>query len=231
MVTDLDLLPYYTAAQVREMDRIAIQELGIPGFTLMQRAGQACFDVLRERWPEVRQVAVCCGTGNNGGDGFIVAALCREAGMDAAVFLLGDRKSVTGDARLALEMAEAQGLHIQQAAGLEEYLALARAPMVLVDALLGTGLRGPVREPVASLIHCMNASGFPILAVDLPSGLCSDSGAALGVAVRADATVSFIGRKAGQIRGSGPAYCGTCHFSDLQVSEGLYRQFKPVETR
>ena len=227
----MDLLPYYTAAQVREMDRIAIQEYGIPGFTLMQRAGKACFDVLRARWPGVRQVAVCCGTGNNGGDGFIVAALCREAGMDPAVFLLGEPEAVVGDARLALQLAEEHGLRVRKAAELEEYLAQAQAPMVLVDALLGTGLRGPVREPAASLIRCMNESGFPILAVDLPSGLCSDSGAVLGVAVRADATVTFIGRKAGQIRGSGPAYSGACHFSDLQVPEELYEHFEPAEIR
>ena len=223
-----EAVPYYTAAQVRELDRIAIEECGIPGFTLMQRAGNACFDVLRERWPEARSAIVCCGTGNNGGDGFVIAALCREAGMDAAVFLLGDPQAISGDARRALELARKRGVQIRSAADLEPFLNGLQEPAVLVDALLGTGLRGPVREPVAAFIRCLNNSRLPILAVDMPSGLCSDSGEVLGAAVHAAATVSFIGRKLGSVRGSGPACCGACLFSDLQVPPEVYNQITPA---
>lgn len=217
MATEADSLLYYTAAQVRELERIAIEEKGIPGFVLMRRAGMACFDVLRERWPRIERVAICCGTGNNGGDGFVIAALCREAGMDVTVFLLGDPASIRSDALKAFTLAREREVLICKASELSKYLDLRRHDAVLIDALLGTGLKGAVRDDAAALIRRMNDSRLPVLAVDMPSGLCSDTGEVLGTAVEADATVTFIGRKLGQVRGKGPEYCGQCYFNDLQV--------------
>jgi len=214
---------YFTAAQVRELDRLAI-ESGIPGFELMQRAGKAAFNALRWQWPRLRTIIVVCGTGNNGGDGFIIAGLARAAGLAVTVHVIGARSAIKGDALRALEYAE--GRHL-----LPEFcteLALMPPPTgpdtVIVDALLGTGLGGPVRLPQRNTIEAINRSGLPVLAVDIPSGLCSDTGSVLGACVAADLTVTFIGRKLGLVAGEGPACCGKVMFDDLGVPPEIYRR-------
>ena len=130
-----DKLPYalYRADQVRELDRIAIQECGIPGATLMERAGQAAFSMLRQRWPEARDITVVCGIGNNGGDGYVIARLARESGLTVRVMSLGDTDKLHGD---ALTMAQAWG-----AVGgtVEPLIILPDRTDVIVDAILGTG--------------------------------------------------------------------------------------------
>jgi hydroxyethylthiazole kinase-like uncharacterized protein yjeF len=219
-------VPYYTAAAVRELDRITIEECHIAGFELMQRAGKAAFVALLQRWPATRQLLVFCGTGNNGGDGFVIAALARQAGLDARIFLVGDRAGIKGDARKALALAEAQQVPITDPAACQ---LVAGAPeTVVVDALLGTGLRGSVRDAFRSAIDTINASGLPVLAVDIPSGLCSDTGAVLGAAVHADVTVTFIGRKAGLVSGVGPQHCGSIVFDDLAIPPQLYQRVTPA---
>jgi len=225
------MVPHYSAAQVRELDRIAIEDFGIPGLTLMTRAGEACCKALHQNWPGVQAVAVCCGTGNNGGDGFVIARLCREAGLDATVFLLGNAAQIRGDACLAYEQALAAAVPVKHADGLPAWLATAPVESVLVDALLGTGLKGKVRADAVALIQNMNTSGLPILAVDIPSGLCSDTGAVLGAAVKAAVTVTFIGRKWGQILGEGPAHCGLCRFDDLQVPQAVHDKLQSSKKR
>lgn len=217
---------YYTAAAVRELDRIAIEECHIPGFELMQRAGKAAFTALLQAWPATRQLLVFCGTGNNGGDGFVIAALARAAGLDACICLVGDQAGIKGDARKALALAEAQHITIKDAAQCQ--LTADAANTVIVDALLGTGLRGNVREGFRAAIDAINASGLPVLAADIPSGLCSDTGAVLGAAVRADVTVTFIGRKAGLVLGAGPQQCGRIVFDDLAVPPQIYARVTPV---
>ncbi len=217
---------YYTAAAVRELDRLAIEECHIAGFELMQRAGRAAFAELQQRWPATQQLLVFCGTGNNGGDGFVIAALARAAGLGACIALVGDRASIKGDARMALALAEAQHVPFVDVAACMQ---MGDAPhTVIVDALLGTGLRGEVRESFRTAIDAINASGLPVLAVDIPSGLCSDTGAVLGAAVRADVTVTFIGRKAGLVSGEGPHYCGRIVFDDLAIPPQLYDRVTPA---
>ena len=219
-------LPYYTAAAVRELDRIAIEECHIAGFELMQRAGRAAFTALLHRWPAARQLLVFCGTGNNGGDGFVIAALARAAGLDARVCLVGERAAIKGDAGKALALAEAQQVPILDAAACR--VDAGSLDTVIVDALLGTGLRGAVRESFRSAIDAINASRLPVLAVDIPSGLCSDTGGVLAAAVRADLTVTFIGRKAGLVSGEGPHHCGSIVFDDLALPPQLYGRVVPA---
>lgn len=222
--------PCYLAAQVRELDRLAIQEHGIPGFTLMQRAGQAAFDALRQKWPDTRHVMCFCGSGNNGGDGYVIAALAREQGLQATAVAVGSTDRLTGDARLAFEMACSAGVTVTPFASLaaDTLKAALATKTVIVDAMLGTGLTGDVRGDTLAAINVINASGLPVCAADIPSGLCSDTGAILGAAVQADLTVTFIGHKLGQFTGSGPATCGELVFSDLGVPPAVYSSVRPA---
>jgi hydroxyethylthiazole kinase-like uncharacterized protein yjeF len=205
-------LPLYTAAQVRELDRLSIEEAGIPGYTLMTRAGEACWQVLRSNWPAARRVSVLCGTGNNGGDGFVVARLALMAGLQVQLLQLGDAARIRGDAQNARADFLAAG---GQVAAFGQ--ATLDAPDVIVDAMLGTGLERPLTEEWLNAAHAVNASACPVLAIDIPSGLLADSGHVPGEAVRANVTVTFIGRKQGLFTGLGPDYTGEVCFDDLGV--------------
>ena len=218
----------YLARDVRELDRLAIEEYGIPGYTLMQRAGRAAFDALLRKWPGARRLIVLCGGGNNGGDGYIIAGLAFEHELEAEVLWLAEPSRLSGSARQASEWAASLGLRFSP---FEQGRALpdpASADLVLVDALLGTGLGGPVREDYARAIAAINASRLPVLAVDIPSGLDADSGKVLGAAVKADLTVSFIGLKLGLARGEGPRLCGELRYADLGVPAELFTRVVPA---
>ncbi|TDB02378.1 NAD(P)H-hydrate dehydratase [Halomonas marinisediminis] len=208
------LHPLYLADQVRELDRRTIAG-GIAGFALMQRASAAAWQVLRQRWPEVRSLTVLCGGGNNGGDGHVLAALAAAEGLTVQRVLLRPVAELNGDARLAAEMATAAG------AGAEPWTPGMRlAGELMVDALLGTGLAGEVRGAFREAIAAVNASGRPVLAIDIPSGLHADTGAVLGDAVLATTTVTFIGDKLGLHIGAAAEHVGELCFRDLGV-EGL----------
>jgi NAD(P)H-hydrate epimerase len=225
---DIAALPraLYSAADVRELDRLAIQEHGIPGITLMKQAGRALFQKMLNRWPALKTVTVYCGTGNNGGDGFVVAALACERGIPVQVVQVGDASRISGDALLARQMAEQAGVSFVEHG--EDYLnEQDGVSCVIVDALLGTGLAGEVRENYREAIERINNSGLPVIAADIPSGLCSDTGKMLGSAVRADCTMTFIGVKQGLLTASGPACVGDVYYADLEVPESVLKQVKP----
>ena len=209
----------YRADQVRELDRRAIEDHGIAGYDLMQRAGAAVFAALRARWPEARRVLVCCGGGNNGGDGYVIARLAREAGLEAEVLAQSDPERLAGDAKRAADAwRTAGGTVVREAASADPGDA-----DVIVDALLGTGLDRPVRDDYAELIGRLNGSGRPVVAVDVPSGVQADTGAVLGTAVRAALTVSFIGRKRGLETGAAPDHVGCLLFDDLDVPGAVHQ--------
>jgi hydroxyethylthiazole kinase-like uncharacterized protein yjeF len=219
----------YRAAQVRELDRIAIEEHGIPGEVLMARAGQAAFAILQQHWPRARSLGVLCGVGNNGGDGFVVARLAQAAGYAVQVWQVGDANKIRGDALTARQQTQAAGITIEAFSGAD-----LNGVEVLVDGLLGTGLGGEVEGDWRLAVEAMNAAhddGCHVLALDIPSGLQADTGTVLGVAVQADACVTFIGLKLGLFTGQGPALCGAISFDDLEVSEGVYAQLTPAATR
>ncbi|WP_044870763.1 bifunctional ADP-dependent NAD(P)H-hydrate dehydratase/NAD(P)H-hydrate epimerase [Pseudomonas sp. LFM046] len=216
MLPSRDDLPLslHSAAQVRDLDARLIAA-GTPGFELMQRAAHAAWRALRRRWPEAGCLSVLAGRGNNAGDGYLVAALAQRAGWRVNVLAVGAPDALTGDAALARDEAVAAGIAIQpwsECASLEG---------VVVDALLGTGLSGAVREPYAQAIRLLNASGLPVLAIDIPSGLCADTGRVLGVAVRAHLTVTFIGLKVGLFTADAPDRVGELVFDDLQADPAL----------
>ena len=214
----------YRADQLRQLDRIAIETFGIPGIELMNRAGCAAFERLRARWPGARRLAVLCGTGNNGGDGFIVARRAREAGLQVSLYQVGDESRLTGDALQARRLAQQLGVSPEPWCGqrLDDF-------ELLVDGLLGTGLRGEtVSEPWAEAITAMNESGVPVLALDIPSGLSADTGAPLGSAVRAHMTVTFIGYKQGLFTGEGPGFCGDVVLEKLRLPDEVYEAVFPA---
>ena len=215
----------YTAEQVRAMDRHAIEQIGIPGLTLMERAGAAAFAVLRERWPEAKFLSAVCGGGNNGGDGYVIARLAHEAGRDVRVYATRPPDGLRGDARLAFQAYRDAG-----GAWLDFVPMQLEHAEVIVDALFGTGLDRPVTGTDAAVIEAINGTRAGVLAVDIPSGLHADSGAVLGSAVRADVTVSFIGLKRGLFTGSGPARCGSIVFDALGTPDAV-RQSATVSAR
>lgn len=208
----------YTGAQCRDLDRVAIDQHGIPGFELMQRAGRAAFNELLSRWPAARALSICAGKGNNAGDGYIIAGLAREMGMVVELVQLGDAAELSGDAGLARDWAMRRDVQISP--GPVELL----QGDVIVDALLGTGISGPLRPAYRDMVRCINRSGVGVLAVDIPTGVHADTGTVAEVAVRADVTVTFIGRKLGLHTGPGVSFCGEEVFFDLGVPAAIYAQ-------
>jgi NAD(P)H-hydrate epimerase len=212
----------YTAAQVRELDRRAIEEHGIAGYELMTRAGHATLDALRAMWPAARSVAVLCGPGNNGGDGYVVARVARAMGWRVRVVSTADPAGMRGDARRACEDFAAAGGHV------EPWSPAVLEADVIVDAIYGTGLGREVDDVAATMLAAANACGRPVVAVDVPSGLHADTGAVLGIAARARLTVSFIGRKVGCYVGAGPEHAGRLVFDDLGVTAAVRAGLEPV---
>lgn len=219
--------PLYSAEAVRQLDQLVIGQQQIPGAVLMKRAGRAAFDRLRQRWPDVAALQVFCGGGNNGGDGYVIAALAAQRQVPVTVFMGVSEGKLQGEALEAFRFAQQEGARF--VADLAELPPLEKHT-VLVDALLGTGFSGDLREPVRSAVAYVNSAAAPVLAVDIPSGLNADTGAA-GEAVRADLTVTFIGRKAGLYLGRGPALTGDVLFDDLGAAEAVYAQVAPLAQR
>jgi NAD(P)H-hydrate epimerase len=204
----------YSAAQVRALDASLIAA-GTPGFELMQRAARATWRALVRQWPTANELSVLAGHGNNAGDGYLVAVLARRAGWSVRVLAVADPQGLQGDAALAHAEAVSEGVAI------ESWGVRPELRGIVLDALLGTGLTGEVREPYASVIAAINTSGLPVAAVDIPSGLCADTGRVLGCAVRADLTVTFIGLKTGLFTGDAADVVGELVFNDLHADPQL----------
>jgi ADP-dependent NAD(P)H-hydrate dehydratase / NAD(P)H-hydrate epimerase len=216
----------YSAAQVRALDRYAIETLNIPGYALMRRAGAAALSALQRSWPQARRITLVCGPGNNGGDGYVLARLAREAHMEVLVMSVGDPARLRGDAARAHQDFVAAGGTVRE----WDVLGLEKADVV-VDAIFGIGLSRPIEDAVEPIISAMNAARVPILALDIPSGLNSDSGAVLGCAVHAQRTLTFIGLKPGFFLGSGPDCVGTILFDALGLPESAFAEHPPVALR
>ncbi len=201
----------YSLSQVRQLEAAAIAA-GTPGYTLMSRAGAAAHAFLRRRWPAARRLVVVAGPGNNGGDGLVLARLALQDGQTATVMLLGDAASLRGEAAQACADLLGVGGVVQ---GFDA--ALLGSADVVIDALLGIGVRAPLRADWQAAIVAMNDCGRPVFALDVPSGLDPDSGRALP-AVRAAATISFIALKQGLYLGDGPDHAGELHFDALDAA-------------
>jgi len=201
----------YTAAAVRRIESDAISG-GVAGYALMQRAGAVALAALRRKWPDASSISVVAGPGNNGGDGLVLARLARAEGLSVTTLLVGEPGELRGEAGQALQDLHTAGMEVFPFDG----TALATHD-VIVDALLGIGVRAPLRPEWVAAIERMNACDRPILSLDLPSGLHPDSGRAIP-AVRATATISFLALKQGLLLAQGPEHAGELLFDDLGVA-------------
>lgn len=205
-------MPGVSVGELRALDLQATRDVGIPAVLLMEHAGLAVVRALRERVgrPPAR-IVVVAGRGHNGGDGLAAVRLLHAEGIQATVFLIGRRAALQGETALYAGIIERLGTNIREVADESAWAELATATAEagwIVDALLGIGLRGDIAADAARAIRLMNASGHPILAVDVPSGLDADTGAVSSVAVQAAVTVTFGLPKQGFFLGQGPRYVG-----------------------
>ncbi|WP_269748214.1 NAD(P)H-hydrate epimerase [Enterovibrio coralii] len=219
-------LPYslYRTDQVRDGERKIAADLGVEMYTLMDRAGQAAFQTLQERWPEAKTILIACGGGNNGGDGYVVAKLAIEAGFNVQVWAAVDPSLLQGDAELAFKAFVAAGGKAERGSFPDI------ACDLLVDALLGTGLNRPVSPDYAEAITAINQCPCPVLSIDVPSGLDANKGVVLGKAVRATATITFVALKQGMFTGVARDYCGDIVFDGLGIFAAFEANIAPSAT-
>jgi NAD(P)H-hydrate epimerase len=214
---------FLTVEQCRSVDEYAIEQLGIPGIVLMENAGRNAADLI-ETWASLpddapRRVALLCGKGNNGGDGFVIARQLCNRGWQAKVVLVGDPDGLGGDAATNHAICQAMGIEtvvFSEASQLDSISRQMSESDVIVDALLGTGFEGSVREPMASLIEAANGLTSPmVVAVDVPSGLNADTGTCEGAGIRADHTVTFLAGKKGFRVADADRYTGRVTVCDI----------------
>lgn len=221
-----------TAKEMRELDRLTIEEYGVPGHVLMERAGAGATDALLEQFPHVRKgsVLVVAGKGNNGGDGFVVARLLKKQGVKCEVVLTAKKEDLRGDALRNLDAflkLRGRVTEITDLAQLDGVQKKISQSQLIVDALLGTGLSAPVHGLLAALIDLINMSGAPVVAIDIPSGLDSDRGEPLGTAIQAELTTTFGYPKVGLIGDPGAVYVGKLAVVDIGIAAEALAQVRP----
>ena len=219
-----------TRAEVREIDRLAIEEFGLPGIVLMENAGAGVARLL-DGLDVGGPVVVACGRGNNGGDGFVIARHLDLAGHRVRILLAADPHDDEGDAAINRRVAERSGLAVERlaAAGADGWHRALAGAAWIVDALLGTGTVGPPRGPVAIAVDAINAAARAgdarVLAVDLPSGLDCDTGRTAGACIRADLTATFVAPKAGFDLPGAAAFTGIVHVVGIGAPAAVLRRF------
>ncbi len=222
-----------TQNQVREVDRIAINQFGIPGVVLMENAGRGCAELLMAQKPK-GPVTIVAGKGNNAGDGFVIARFLHNQKIDVRILLLSSPEQLPGDAAINWKIAEKMQipfLLIDSVEELDDNNWLQESSWI-VDALLGTGLQGEVREPFRSVIAHINKAkeaGVNVFAIDIPSGLHCDTGEILGEAIQADITATFVATKPGLLNGDGPELCGEIHVIDIGVPQAVIAQVQSLK--
>lgn len=215
----------FTREEIRVLNRAAISQYGIPAAALMESAGRAAAAIVLNMLPaQPSRVLIVCGKGNNSGDGYVVARYLHNAGHHPHVFLAADAASIGGCAASFLRVMKHMNVSLTQVSqhNLDVLVDAAVGAALIVDGLFGTGLSGNVRASFDSIIKILNASGKPILSIDIPSGLDADTGQALGVAVRATQTATFAGAKVGFFRGQGPLLTGRVHVVDIGIPRNAY---------
>lgn len=224
-------LPVMSREEVRALDAWAIERMGIPGVVLMENAGLSCAEVV---WGFLQasaapSVTIFCGTGNNGGDGFVIARHLVNVGIDVRILLCGAREKLHGDALTNFRVAEAMGIAVRAADPASEVFATAARSACegaewVVDAYLGTGLKGELSEAARRVIEAVNASGKPVLAVDIPSGMDCDRGVGLPVCVQAKVTVTLAALKRGFVENPDARQAtGAVYVASIGIGAGFYR--------
>ncbi len=213
----------YQAREVREIDRVVIEQHGVSGIALMRRAGEAAFKQIMARYSGVHHLVVVCGAGNNGGDGYVVALCARRIGVPVTV--LATAAPGTDDAATASQEYRDSGGVVEAGEGDP---AIPEDAGLVVDALFGTGLSRAPEGAAAEWIRRMNDANCPVVSLDMPSGLHGDTGFAFATCVKADATITFIGLKLGLLTGQGRSHAGEIVFEDLRVPIAARRAVAPV---
>lgn len=207
----------YQTQHVRELDRLAISEYGIAGLSLMQKAADAVWRQIRQRWPNLSSISIFCGRGNNGGDGYLVATLALQAGLNVTVYSMAETDKLSDDALAACQIYQQTGGKITPFSP-----AIDIKTELIVDALLGTGLNKNVSGSYAEAVKTINNCNCPVIAVDIPSGLNADTGKAMSCAVNASVTVTFMALKQGLFTADAPEYCGEIVCADLGVPDEIF---------
>jgi ADP-dependent NAD(P)H-hydrate dehydratase / NAD(P)H-hydrate epimerase len=211
----------FDTAASKVLDALCIDTQSISGYELMSQAGQQAFSLLLARYWRAKRVAIFCGPGNNGGDGYVLARLLHQADFESVVFCI--KPAATDDAIKAAQDAEVAGVKIRDWQSELDWNA-----DLVVDALLGIGLNAELRTDYLSCVREINNKNLPVLAIDVPTGVDADTGRLLPEAVIADATITFITRKAGLYTGEALNVRGKLYYADLGVSPELYQEFEPI---
>jgi len=207
-----------TVSEMKELDRRAIEELGIPSIILMENAGRGVSDVAIDmlKGASGKKVAIFCGTGNNGGDGFVAARYLLGQGIELSVYIVGAKSSIKNDPLINLNKLGKMGVKIDEIS----------SPIkidvdVIIDAIFGIGLKGEVKGEVKDIIVDLNRSDISIISIDVPSGLDADTGKILGEAIRAKKTVTMQFAKKGFYIEKGPEYTGEVITVDIGMPKQL----------
>lgn len=218
-------------AQVRQFDSWAINSLGIPGSVLMENAGRSCAEFITDLVSGKDDPGVCifCGTGNNGGDGYVIARHLFNADVRVRVVICGEKAKIAGDARLNLEIIDGMGLSVEQMEMAVDRLddqvrRFCEGCDVLVDGIFGTGLKGEPYPEYVKLIECINGAGLEVIAIDIPSGLDCDRGVPLAAAIKASATVTFVAVKKGfKACDESSQYTGQVYVASIGVEPSMQK--------
>ena len=214
-----------TRDEVRAFDTWAINTIGIPGVVLMENAGRSCAELVVDKLNDIpeRKICIFCGTGNNGGDGYVIARHLLNHSIKVTVVVCGDRNKIKGDAKTNLDILEQMGQSVELLEPSDQKLAsqvehLSAGSGIIVDSLFGTGLRGKLSDEYKRLIESINACNNPVLAVDIPSGLDCDTGEPLGAVIRAAWTVTFVAVKKGFLDTNAAQYTGEVFIASIGIA-------------
>ena len=200
----------YSTQQIKIVEQFVIQKGILSGFTLMERAGNAVFEYVQYSYSSTKNMSIFCGSGNNAGDGYIVATRALQAGLNVCVYSVSEITELQGDALLAYQQ------YINAGGDVTPFqIDVIFDSDIIIDALLGTGLNRPVTQKYEQAIKAINESHCPVIALDIPSGLHADTGNVMGVAVEANATITFIGLKQGLFTGFAVQYTGKIILASL----------------
>jgi NAD(P)H-hydrate epimerase len=221
-----------TASEMQKMDKETIETFGLPGIVLMENAGRSSVDSFMSHCSDIhdKRIGIIAGSGNNGGDGFVMARYFISAGMDVIVFLMANNEKLSGDALFNYERLmkmNAKVIEMPDETSLDSRYRILNTRNVWIDALLGTGLRSEVRGRYKKIINFLNDSEHFVFSVDIPSGLHADNGNICGVAVKADATITFGHQKIGLAMPTGEKHCGTLSIADIGIPPQITESIAP----
>ncbi|MBU1161383.1 MAG: NAD(P)H-hydrate dehydratase [Proteobacteria bacterium] len=223
-----------TANEMQKMDRSTIESFGLPGRILMENAGRGATQFFLEQFKDAenKKIGVIAGLGNNGGDGFVIARYLAQKGISVTVYLLSERQKVSGDAAANLELLPSLNVPVIEMPDAESFSAhetAMRHEAIWIDAILGTGLQSDVKGFFKDVIDFINQSNKPVFAVDIPSGLNSDTGRPCGTCIRADATATFAFAKTGHFLLPGADYTGNLKIIDIGIPPYIADSVRPLQ--